>query len=43
MPGYGASSKDPGHAVSLDVQGELLTDLLGRWNLRAPHVVAFLL
>ena len=40
MPGYGASSKDPGHAVSLDVQGELLTDLLGRWDLRAPHVVA---
>ena len=40
MPGYGASSKNPGHAVSLDVQGELLTDLLGRWDLRAPHVVA---
>jgi pimeloyl-ACP methyl ester carboxylesterase len=40
MPGYGASSKDPGHAVSLDVQGELLTDLLGCWDLRAPHVVA---
>ena len=40
MPGYGASSKDPRHAVSLDVQGELLTDLLGRWDLRAPHVVA---
>jgi pimeloyl-ACP methyl ester carboxylesterase len=40
MPGYGASSKDPGHAVSLDVQGELLNELLGRWGLNAPHVVA---
>jgi pimeloyl-ACP methyl ester carboxylesterase len=40
MPGYGASSKDPGHAVSLDVQGELLNELLGRWGLDAPHVVA---
>jgi pimeloyl-ACP methyl ester carboxylesterase len=40
MPGYGASSKDPGHAVSLDVQGELLTDLLVHWGLAAPHVVA---
>lgn len=40
MPGYGASSKDPGHAVSLDVQGELLADLLEHWDLPAPHVVA---
>ncbi|MCI2237699.1 alpha/beta fold hydrolase [Paenibacillus sp. TRM 82003] len=40
MPGYGASSKDPEHAVSLDVQGELLTDLLRHWDLDAPHVVA---
>jgi len=35
MPGYGASSKDPGHAVSLDAQGELLNELLGRWGLDA--------
>ncbi|WP_432484277.1 alpha/beta fold hydrolase [Kineococcus esterisolvens] len=48
MPGYGASSKEPGHAVSLDVQGELLADLLRHWDLApavpgaggAPHVVA---
>jgi pimeloyl-ACP methyl ester carboxylesterase len=40
MPGYGESSKDPGHAVSLDVQGEVLNDLLGHWGIGAPHVVA---
>jgi pimeloyl-ACP methyl ester carboxylesterase len=40
MPGYGQSSKDPEHRVSLDVQGELLADLLGYWGLEAPHVVA---
>ncbi|WP_456600036.1 alpha/beta fold hydrolase [Blastococcus sp. SYSU DS0616] len=40
MPGYGASSKDAGHAVSLDVQGELLAELVERWGLRSPHVVA---
>jgi pimeloyl-ACP methyl ester carboxylesterase len=40
MPGYGASSKDPAHRVSLDVQAELLHDLLGFWGLEAPHVVA---
>ncbi|MFR9778969.1 alpha/beta fold hydrolase [Micromonospora sp. MS34] len=40
MPGYGRSSKSPDHRVSLDVQGELLTDLLAYWELRSPHVVA---
>jgi pimeloyl-ACP methyl ester carboxylesterase len=40
MPGYGESSKDPGHRVSLDVQGELFSDLLMFWDLRFPHVVA---
>jgi pimeloyl-ACP methyl ester carboxylesterase len=40
MPGYGQSSKDPDHRVSLDVQGELLADLLGHWGLQSPHVVA---
>lgn len=40
MPGYGRSSKDPGHAVSLDVQGEVLADLLAHWGLDAPHMVA---
>jgi pimeloyl-ACP methyl ester carboxylesterase len=40
MPGYGESSKEAGHAVSLDVQGELLHDLLEHWDLAAPHVLA---
>ncbi|WP_129669992.1 alpha/beta fold hydrolase [Phytoactinopolyspora endophytica] len=40
MPGYGSSSKDAGHRVSLDVQGELLADLLGLWGLNRAHVVA---
>ncbi len=40
MPGYGTSSKEPDHRVSLDVQGELFADLLEHWGLGAPHVVA---
>jgi len=40
MPGYGQSSKDSEHRVSLDVQGELFADLLAHWDLRSPHVVA---
>jgi pimeloyl-ACP methyl ester carboxylesterase len=40
MPGYGRSSKEPGHRVSLDVQGELFADLLSYWELESPHVVA---
>jgi pimeloyl-ACP methyl ester carboxylesterase len=40
MPGYGESSKHPEHRVSLDVQGELFSDLLRYWGLRSPHVVA---
>jgi pimeloyl-ACP methyl ester carboxylesterase len=40
MPGYGASSKDLDHAVSLDVQGELFAALLSEWELENPHVVA---
>lgn len=40
MPGYGRSSKDPDHAVGLDVQGELLADLLRLWGLDRPHVIA---
>lgn len=40
MPGYGESSMEPDHAVSLDVQGELLADLLANWQLDAPHVIA---
>ncbi len=40
MPGYGQSSKDPAHPVSLDVQGELFAELLEHWRLPSPHVVA---
>lgn len=40
MPGYGQSSKDAEHAVDLGVQGELFSDLLGFWELDAPHVIA---
>jgi pimeloyl-ACP methyl ester carboxylesterase len=40
MPGYGASSKDAEHDVSLGVQSELLADLLEVWGLESPHVVA---
>lgn len=40
MPGYGESSKDAGHEVSLAVQGELFADLLAFWGLANPHVVA---
>lgn len=40
MPGYGRSSKDPEHRVSLDVQGELLADLLDLWGLERPHLLA---
>lgn len=40
MPGYGRSSKEPEHAVSLDVQGEAFAALLDHWGLDAPHVVA---
>ncbi len=40
MPGYGASSKLPEHAVGLDVQGELFAHLLREWRLARPHVIA---
>jgi pimeloyl-ACP methyl ester carboxylesterase len=40
LPGYGESSKHAQHRVSLDVQGELLSDLLTYWELPSPHVVA---
>lgn len=40
MPGYGHSSMDDDHRVSLDVQGELLADLIGHWGLDQPQVVA---
>ena len=40
MPGYGASSMDPHHAVDLGIQGELFAHLLDEWGLEQPHVVA---
>lgn len=40
MPGYGASSKHPDHAVDLGVQGELFAALLSEWGLTRPHVIA---
>jgi pimeloyl-ACP methyl ester carboxylesterase len=40
MPGYGESSKHPEHRVSLDVKGELFSDLLALWGLESPNVVA---
>lgn len=40
MPGYGSSSKDAEHPVSLDVQGRLFADLLQYWDLDQPHVIA---
>lgn len=39
MPGYGESSKDAAQ-VDLGTQGELFADLLVRWELERPHVVA---
>ena len=40
MPGYGASSMHPEHAVDFDVHGRLLADLIGHWGLDHPDVVA---
>jgi pimeloyl-ACP methyl ester carboxylesterase len=40
MPGYGQSSKRAADSVDLGVQGELFADLLTRWGLEDPHVVA---
>jgi pimeloyl-ACP methyl ester carboxylesterase len=40
MPGYGASSKEPGHRVDLAWQGELFARLLQEWGLERPHVIA---
>lgn len=40
MPGYGGSSKEPDHDVSLATQSDLFADLLGHWGLVAPHVAA---
>lgn len=40
MPGYGASSKDPEHAVDFGVQAKAFAALLEHWGLDRPRVVA---
>ncbi|HWM00708.1 MAG TPA: alpha/beta hydrolase [Actinophytocola sp.] len=40
MPGYGRSSKDPGHPVDFGVQARAFTALLAHWGIDRPHVVA---
>jgi pimeloyl-ACP methyl ester carboxylesterase len=40
MPGYGRSGKDPDQATSLDVQGRVFLEMMDRWGLDAPAVLA---
>lgn len=40
MPGYGQSAKSPDQRTSLDVQGEVFTEMLSHWGLSRPRVVA---
>jgi len=40
MPGYGRSDQSPEHATSLDVQGAVFAEMLDRWGLDRPAVVA---
>lgn len=40
MPGYGQSGKDAGQRTSLDVQGEIFTEMLAYWGLERPVVIA---
>jgi pimeloyl-ACP methyl ester carboxylesterase len=40
MPGYGASEKTGGQDVSLAAQGRVFAELLARWGLTEPLVVA---
>jgi pimeloyl-ACP methyl ester carboxylesterase len=40
MPGYGESSKHPGHAVDFGAQGKAFAAVLRHWQLDRPHVVA---
>jgi alpha-beta hydrolase superfamily lysophospholipase len=39
MPGYGASRPGPDGRVSLDVQGQVFTELLRYWDVESPHVI----
>lgn len=40
MPGYGRSSKDPGHPVDFGAQADAFAALVAHWGLERPHVVA---
>src|SRR3546814_5195988 len=40
MPGYGRSGKAPDQRSSLDVQGKVFDEMLARWDLERPMVVA---
>lgn len=40
MPGYGQSAKAADQRTSLDVQGEVFTEMLSHWGLTKPRVVA---
>ena len=40
MPGYGRSEMNAGQATSLEVQGHIFAEMLTRWNLERPHVIA---
>ncbi|MDX8352909.1 alpha/beta hydrolase [Cognatiyoonia sp. IB215182] len=40
MPGYGQSKKSDKQRTSLDVQGEVFAEMLAKWSLSKPRVVA---
>jgi len=40
MPGYGQSEKSAAQRTSLDVQGEVLTQMLDHWKIQNPIVIA---
>ncbi|CTQ51253.1 alpha/beta fold hydrolase [Jannaschia donghaensis] len=40
MPGYGRSEKSSHQRTSLDVQGEVFTEMMAHWGLSKPRVVA---
>ncbi|MEH6524386.1 alpha/beta fold hydrolase [Sulfitobacter sp.] len=40
MPGYGQSNKQPVQRTSLDVQGQIFSEMLDYWGLVRPNVVA---
>ncbi|MDT0683438.1 alpha/beta hydrolase [Roseicyclus sp. F158] len=40
MPGYGQSAKSADQRTSLDIQGEVFTEMMDHWGLARPRVVA---